>query len=40
MQRHPGLQAAHVERRLPSQEPGHVEMRERLVDSLRAAGLR
>jgi DNA-binding winged helix-turn-helix (wHTH) protein/TolB-like protein len=39
MRRHPGFRVAHVARRLPSQERGHVEMRQRLVDSLTALGI-
>lgn len=39
MRRHPGFRVAQVARRLPSQEPGHVDMRQRLVDSLSAIGV-
>lgn len=38
--RHPGFTAAQVTSRLPSQEPGFVEARERLLGSLRELGLR
>ncbi len=40
MRRHPGFTAAQVTSRLPSQEPGFVEARERLVGSLLELGLR
>jgi DNA-binding winged helix-turn-helix (wHTH) protein/TolB-like protein len=40
MRRHPGITAAQVTNRLPSQEPRFVEARERLVGSLRELGLR
>lgn len=40
LQRHPGFKARHVLTRLPGSEPAHVEMRERLLFSLRALGLR
>lgn len=39
MRRHAQFRVAQVVRRLPSQEPGHVEMRQRLVDSLSAVGV-
>jgi DNA-binding winged helix-turn-helix (wHTH) protein/TolB-like protein len=40
MRRHPGFTAAQAMSRLPSQEPGFVEARERLLGSLRELGLR
>jgi tetratricopeptide (TPR) repeat protein len=40
MRQHPGFTAAQVTSRLPSQEPGFVEARERLLGSLRELGLR
>ena len=40
MQRHPEFRAGHVRVRLPGTDPAHVEMRERLLASLRALGMR
>jgi hypothetical protein len=40
MRRHPGYTAAQVALRLPADNPAHAEVRTRLLDSLRALGLR
>jgi DNA-binding winged helix-turn-helix (wHTH) protein/TolB-like protein len=40
MRRHPGFTSAQAASRLPSQEPGFVQARERLLGSLRELGLR